>query len=187
MPQATMRAGQMKAELASAEQLPQAAAIKAALRPETLKAITEAKTAAWLPLELDVELNEAVLEAVGEEATRAWARQAMLKSFEGPLLRPLVDACVKLFGMSPLSWIKWIPQLWRAMVRDGGQLEVVEDSANSATLAYQDVPPFASSPGFLVSMCGAFEGALALTHHQGRVSYLVDDTRKAVFFKATWG
>jgi hypothetical protein len=186
-PPAQMRAGQIKIDLASVGDFAQAPQIRAAVAPATIETIEKASTSAWLPLELDLELNKAVLKVMDEEGVRDWGRRAMVRGFEGPVLRPIVSASVAVFGLKPGTWLGWAPRLWPSIYRNCGEFTVSESAPNGCTLTYTHVPPvIARSRGYLLGLCGACEGAIQLCKTTGRVDCRQGATEGSFVYVARW-
>ncbi|MBI5542333.1 MAG: hypothetical protein HY901_00465, partial [Deltaproteobacteria bacterium] len=126
-------------------------------------------------------------QVAGEEAIREWSRRSILLSFEGPLLRPLVEASVKVFGLTPISWLQWIPRLWPSMCRNCGTLEVGETSPSRCTIHFAKAPPaLVQSRPFLISLCGSCEGVIQLCKVKGRVEHELDPRTGVVLLRARW-
>jgi hypothetical protein len=176
----------MKADLQTLADFAEGARIRASIFPATVERIEKASTASWLPIELDVQINEAVLAILGEGGVRDWNRRSIARAFEGPLLRPVIDASVKVFGLKPSTWLAWIPRIWPAVVRGCGEIEVGARSPTACTLVYTGVPPVvARSHAFMLGLCGACEGTIQLCHITGHAQYrrLAEDRFE---FNASW-
>lgn len=181
-----IRAALVKSDLSSARALEAAPRILAAISPATVKRGEEAFTSAWLPLELDLEITQAVFREMGEEAVRVWSRTSIAQLFEGPLLRPLTDAGIKAFGATPQSWIKWFPRLWPSVLRNCGELSIAESGERSAVIRLCGAPrAILDSPPFLRSLCGACEGAILFVRAVARVEYRLEKDGTGVF-RADW-
>src|SRR6185503_18248737 len=98
----SMRASQMKTNVASLAELGEVGTrVLAAVRPQTLEEIDRTVGVSWLPVGLDVELTEAADRMLGRDGLERWSRDSMRKSFDGPLLRHMVEGAVRLFGLEP--------------------------------------------------------------------------------------
>ncbi len=103
MPTPLMRASHIQSNLASVEMLGagEAHRVRHALGAGRVATIEEAGRMEWLPLEIDVALTDAVGEVAGMDGVRRWARTSIQQSLDGPLLGPLRDGAVRLFGLAP--------------------------------------------------------------------------------------
>lgn len=166
-----MRAAHIKENLAAVRELPpeEAAAVLAACGPELVRTIEDAARVAWLPVEVDVALTLAVHKVTGDAGVRGWSRKTLLKTSQQPLLRTVVEAGVRIFGMTPRGLYRWVPHGWGTIYRDGGELTFEARVGESAVLVHHDIPAPMRSLPYLVGMAGAFEAVLDLAQADGEV------------------
>ena len=149
--------------------------IRASLRASSIDQIEHARAVTWFPVSLDLELTEAVGRLCGESALRMWSLDTITRSVEGPLLRPLLDGAVRMFGLNPRPIIGLIPRAWDHLYRNAGGLRVVhhpEDGPSSMTLEYVDVPPIIyESELYLDSVAASFSIVLDLCRAPGDVRH----------------
>jgi hypothetical protein len=95
---------------------------------------------------------------------------------EGPMLKALWDAGVRLFGLSPAGLLRWADQFWGQVYRGCGTLTF--DSAQSC-LSLDGVPAvLIRSTPWLEGLAGACDGVLQLCRVQGHTEVKrLDDTR----------
>lgn len=183
-----MRAGQVRTDYENLLTLPDGAALRAALSPASVQQIEQTPRSLWVPLELDIELAEVVCARLGEEATRQWSRDAMVKSFEGPLLNPITQATIQIFGLKPSSLLRFAPRMWPAICRGCGELGVgAASGASSLELQLTRAPALllASRP-YVISLAGACDGALGLCKGHGRTEFVIKPETSSVVFSAHW-
>ena len=167
-----IRVAQLKADL---EVLPEiwpdrAGRIRVRLRPETLLAIESATRLDWMPFAVDLEVVEAVHAEVGDDGVREWSRRALLRTARAPLLKPLVDGAVRLFGLEPGGVLRFAPKVWGTIFRHCGDLEVVGGD-REARVSLVRLPPAVRHHPFLVSIAGAVEATGEICRVQGRVTF----------------
>jgi hypothetical protein len=132
----------------------------------------------WLPLEVHLSLNEAAREVAGAGTyARAWTA-AMIHTFEQPILKPIVEAGVRLFGLTPLTFARLAPRAWDLLVRDAGALTTTIESSHRARIAVDHfVPELLKSDTFFVGMVGVFDSFFTITRTAGTVTLLEQDLR----------
>src|SRR5512136_1883823 len=115
-----VRGRHLKALVAALERWPGGPRSLALLPPETLPLIGGAGGLDWLPLAEDLRLTRAVYDGLGVAGADHFFRAYTLDSFEGPLLRTLVATGVRIFGLDPASFARWVPRGWNVIYRDAG-------------------------------------------------------------------
>jgi len=115
--------------------------VRVSLKPDVLEAIETASPISWLPVELDVELTECFFQVAGAERARRAFREALARSIERPLLRPLVDGALGLFGRNPTKILRWVPKAWSLIYRDCGEMRCTHAGEGSARLELGLLPP----------------------------------------------
>lgn len=155
--------------------------------PEVVRAVDTASRVAWLPLELDVQLTDAVERTCGREPMKRWARDAITRSAEGWLLRPVLVGLSAL-GITPEGALQRVPSGWPLVYRDCGEVHYQHADPHGITLVHSDVPAaMIESPTYLQGIAGAFEGVAEIGGaRQVRSSVDVDRERGLVFYRCEW-
>lgn len=164
------------------------AEIRASIPPESLKAIDETLGVAWLEFEHDHWLMDGTLAVLGrEEAVECW-RRSIEHLVEKPLLRPLVEGSLRLFGAAPGKLIKMVPTGWTLAYRDFcvPRFELVEDG--HARIVFEDIAPHAfRSPGYLHCWHAVCLGLFDLEKPKdGRVDFEIDEARRQAVAEFHW-
>jgi hypothetical protein len=115
--------------------------VRVGLKPDVLEAIETTSPISWLPVEVDVELTECFFQVAGAERAKRAFREALARSIERPLLRPLVDGALGIFGRNPAKILRWVPKAWSLIYRDCGQMRCAHASEGSARLELGPLPP----------------------------------------------
>jgi len=104
----------------------------ALLPAEVLATIGRAGGLDWLPIALNLQVTQAVYDGLGSTAA----------SFEGPILRTMVSTAVRMFGLDPVSFARWVPRAWHMIFRELGTWSVPETApgATSLVLTLSDLP-----------------------------------------------
>ena len=117
---------------------------------------------AWLPLQLDIELTDAIEAAVGRERMRDLAREAIAVSAEGPLLGPFVRA-LHAVGLSPHAAFRVAPKAWKGVYRYCGELEVERTGEREVTITQREAPAeILESDSYAHGIAAAFEGVVLI-------------------------
>jgi hypothetical protein len=152
-----------------------------------VRAVEESSRVAWLPLALDVELTEAVDRACGRARMKHWCRDAIARSTEGPLLRPLILG-LQALGFAPHNTLKRAPYGWTLIYRGCGELRYERVSERECALVQDDVAPamLASEP-YLDGIAGAFEAAIAIAGGRDpEVTAEHDLAQRRVLYRCRW-
>lgn len=180
----SMRASHLQANLRMLSKLSreQEARVRADAS-ETVRAIEGSARTAWLPLSLDVALNNAVYDVAGPRGLRNWSREAIMESARGPLLGPIRRGLLRL-GITPQSSLKRAPLAWKLMYRDCGEIRYTGSGSHAAELALVDPPDLLLTESYLLTIEGALDAAIALGGGRGAALRLCNTTPPA--FRCEW-
>ncbi len=167
-----VRASHLKDDLVALARLgaPVERRVTERLAPGTLEAIREATRIAWVPVELNARLADAVHAEAGEDGARAWGRLSILHALETPLLAGLVKVAVSLLGRTPVAYFKYAPLVWNAIYRECGSLSAAPDGAGGARITAGPLPSALATVGYVTALAGSFEGAFTFCEVTGTVS-----------------
>lgn len=115
----------------------------ALLPAETLSVIGKAGGLDWLPVGLNLQVTEAVYDGLGAAGADRFFRAHSLASFDGPILQTMVTTAVRMFGLDPVSFARWVPRAWHMIFRETGAWRVPEapPAASSLVLTLEGLPP----------------------------------------------
>ena len=189
VPEPAIRASFFHANLAALSALGADAErrVRARIPAELLREIEEAARVAWLPVEHDVLLTDAIDAELGRAALRRWARDGVLRATEGPLLSPIVRSARAIFGITPASMLRRAPQAWRMLYRDCGRLVYEAVGERGARVELLDSPAvLLRSTPYLDGLGAGLEAAMVLTGHQGEARLAVDTAAGRARYACTW-
>lgn len=134
------------------------------------RAIHAAHALVWLPMTLDIEVVDAVAQAVGArryaELTRAFFLELMLR----PPLGALLELGTKLMGVSPEAFLRWWDKGWGAVYRNCGRVTGYVDEQRRGRVLYRNMPRLClQSDAFVEAVVGTGYGVYALTGVEGVV------------------
>jgi hypothetical protein len=156
------------------------------MKPESIEALEMASPVSWLPVDLDVELTEALFRVGGNEAAQKALGDNLSNAFKTPVLRPLLEGALAIFGRSPAKMLKWTPKVWSLVFRDVGTLDLAESHEDSAVLVLQELPPaVASSRNYLLGIAAAVTGFFDAVHVNGSCRLVRVEADRAEL-QATW-
>jgi hypothetical protein len=167
-----IRANWSKYTLRHLRRLPAAArqAVLAETGEGSLAQIGSAGVLAWLPAEHHARIFDAAHKVLGEPGAVAFWCDVMLSNFEQPLLRPLVQGGMRLFGGTPYSIYRMSPHAWSLVTRDCGAHSVTRgDGSVEACVAFDDLPRVLQTAGFVAHCMGNCEAVLRFLGLRGAV------------------
>jgi len=157
------------------------------LLPEDLLAMRDDLNLAWAPIEFHLALIDASHECLDPAAFRKFHRDITLNYLDMPLLKGVLETCIRIFGLDPRSILRWAPRAWGILFRNCGTLEHDPSSTKEETrLQLNDFPrrPF-SSGNFPLALAAAFEAAFTVTRTAGFIEVTsIDLTHGAADFVA---
>jgi hypothetical protein len=179
----SIRASYLKSTMAALSLLDHAAAVaaRARLSPRITLDIDRALSIDWLPVAHDLAVTEAVAAACGRAAVRRWGREGMLTALRGPLLKPILDGAVAIFGPSPRGLLRHARPMWTQIYRDCGELEVDLPRGNQAVLRFEHIPVELGNAAYAEGMAGALEATLAVASRAGEVTFAYPRPRQLTF------
>ncbi len=138
----------------------------------TRSVIRQASRLGWVPADCFVAITEATLAGLGRDGAQDFWSSRLQASFELPLMRPLAQGGVFLYGNDPGSIIRMTPKAYPLVFRECGFTDVeVED--RSATVRIDDLPADLRTDGVVHCFAGHCRAALAFTGGDGVIE--IDD------------
>lgn len=182
-----VRARHLKSLIAAIDRMATASLVRSRIAPAVLAASEGATSIDWLPFELDLAITRAVYLAVPTQAD-AFFRAHTNDSFSGPLLQGIVGAGVRLFGLHPGSWARWVPRGWSLVFRDAGEWSISEAKASECHLALLHLPPMAVEDQYWIrSVARSLDALCDLAKCIGRVDVVtVDPASRRAEFLLRW-
>ena len=156
--------------------------VRARVATRTLRVIEDATRVDWLPLELNVELAEAVFQEAGDARTRAWASASFGLSLNA-FFKPLMESALRLFDPTPHRIYGFLPRAWPTVYRNSGSVSVEEEGPSATRIVASQLPFTLMNEAFLRAVAGTWEYGYALTKLRGEVQLLPFEPRSRT---ATW-
>lgn len=185
-----VRARHLKSVLAEVDRLsPEARdAVRKAVDPSVLEAIDDATGVAWLPLEMDLAVTNAIYATIGKTRAGTLWKDLSLHSFRTPIFRVLVEGALSLFGWGPGSLVRWIPQGWAIVFRGCGEWTFRLEGETRAVVRISGLPRMClASDGWPVAVMSSLQALIELTDSVGDVERRpVDVSADALEFVMTW-
>jgi hypothetical protein len=115
----------------------------ALLPAETLSVVGKASGLDWLPVALNLQVTQACYDGLGAAEADRFFRAHSLASFDGPILQTMVTTAVRMFGLDPVSFARWVPRAWHMIFRETGEWRVPDAPPDAAALvlALTELPP----------------------------------------------
>ena len=103
--------------------------------------LTAASGVEWIAFEFESKLADAVFEVLGPSETRALYRRKTVRSFDIPLIRPILQSSLRVFGATPASILKMVGRTWALASRNSGSYGCVDESdQRRCTSVVRDFP-----------------------------------------------
>jgi hypothetical protein len=158
-------------------------------RPQDAEWLEESTWHTWVDLERHVGLLNAAAEVVGLEGVHQVGRLRVTSELESGVMGAIVRSWLRTFAGRPASLLRVAPYLWRAGVRDGGEMAVEE--AGDALLRFRFVhAPTAlrTSSAWRALLAGFADGLFELAQVKGQVDFILPEERAdEVEVVARWG
>ena len=165
-----MRAGHLKENVAALSGLgPQLEARIRRRHQVMIEQIEHAPRMAWLDVHFDAALMEAIAAETDLPTVRRLNSAAITKTIEGPLLRPLVQGALQLFGVTPSSLVRWTGHAYHQIYKECGEVLVNDDRSVVTVIG---LPPFLrDSMPWLEGVAGALDGTVRVCRGTPSISY----------------
>lgn len=149
--------------------------------------IEEASSLAWIPIETNVALTEAVCELLPLERREHFFRRLILDSLETPLFATFVKSSVRLLGLDPASLVRVIGRVFNIMFRDAGTWRVHGRRSNEVILSVEGLPEACTQPFWLESVRCSLGALFDFVDRVGDVDLIeLEPERGAASFWLTW-
>jgi hypothetical protein len=161
--------------------------IRSLVAPQVLEQIETATRVEWVPYELHLRLEEAVLEVLGRERYLAFRSQHTSRLTESPALRQVLSGVLSLFGVSPRRVYHMVPRVYYNMCRGAGDVEII-DEPTGVRIVYTGVPAsLVSNHCWRLGLIGTFRTMLIMTRTEGTVEVIEHDVNTGhVVIKSMW-
>lgn len=185
-----VRARHMKELLASVDRLPpdRARSIRAVIDGEHLRAIADAPTIAWLPLDANLALARALNAVLGPSGSHRFHRAHFANVLQGPILGTLLRGALAVYGPDPSRWMRLLPAAWDLLFRHCGSWTIGNGTPARVEMLLQDLPP-----GCVVdrvwptTVASSIAATLDLAKRDGHVDVLdVDGAARHVRYELRW-
>lgn len=180
-----IRASYVKTVLDELCKGPERQALLDALGPTAARITSEMKVSLVSSDDYDVLLS-AAMRIGGEALILNTSRRHMVRLRDAPMMRPLVDAVVRLWGLTPHAIFKIAPRARDTVVSDAGTLHYVRVADTEARLELRGFP----STALLAStthLRGAWLGVLDYCSVHGDIERVIlDAARGDVDFHIHW-
>jgi hypothetical protein len=181
-----MRSGYFKQGVKALSALPagERERILSAVKAETLAVIERDVDVGWVDLGVNADFTEAVYRVVGARGTRAYGRRVGNSSFETPILRSMMEAAIRLFGVGPAGLYKLMRRSWSGVYRNCGEVEVEARPGNGVHIVLHDAPELMRAPPYLESISGGLEAIFDFCSVAGEVR--PEPRRGGIEWTVTW-
>ena len=149
-------------------QLPaaQLEAVLAAVDPKTISTIEAAGRTEWLPAELQLDIDGATYQVLGEDGLRSFNRNYAANSAEIPMFAPIARGVLALFGGAEGA-LKILPRTWSFIARNCGSCSYETVEKGHGRVRYEGLPVSLRKPSFIATSEGSVLGILDFSKADG--------------------
>ncbi len=186
---AFIKASHLQANIESIDLLPAAAVPEVKRRAAQAIATGMALSRShWAPLQLDVLISEAIYDVVGARGLRNLNAEAIRRSGDGSLLRPIRDAALRILGARPDAILRFVPQAWGAIFKDVGEATWLADAdKRGGTIVVNNQPQVAlDSRAWAEGCAGAIDGVYGAVGATGTVVSTIDRAARTLTITCRW-
>lgn len=141
----------------------------------------------WLPLELQLELLDAMLEEMGAARWERFVTAHFAATVEQPYLKDVFETAVRLLGVGPATVFRVFGRTWMNITRNCGEFYVSEINQNGTVLHMQRLPDIARIDTFVYGFRFTMQGVIEAFGRRGLVeqrSY--NSLTRSVSYTARW-
>ncbi|MEB2343946.1 MAG: hypothetical protein OZ948_04335 [Deltaproteobacteria bacterium] len=161
--------------------------VRARIGEATRDALAAAGPISFVPVELDVEVTEALFAEAGEARGREIERENLLLTFDAPILSSFMNGALRLLGRDPARLFGWSAKVWGQLYRDCGTIRFVPEGESRGRLELDGLPAcIAASRPYLAGMEAAFDAAFTLLDVEGSVRLESADSRGRASYEVAW-
>jgi hypothetical protein len=102
--------------------------------------IANAVPVQWLPVEIDVEVCDAIARQLSPSQMDALVSERQRQEMGSALFKTFVATTGKLFGFTPATFIRHLNRGWRQVLQDCGEMETVKLEKNEAQVMLRALP-----------------------------------------------
>jgi hypothetical protein len=172
--------------LANIRKLPQGAKVLAHLDPALVQRADQAAALSWLPME---DLGE-VIEKAGQSLSlplfEELIRKNVMQTLDHDLFKNAAGMLIRIFGLTPKSFIKALPPMYGLVYRNYGQVSCEELGPGELTFDWKMMPPALSGPFFATGLRGGFQGFYTLCKVDGTVELRRDEVNRNLSLRFRW-
>jgi hypothetical protein len=171
-----------KFELGAAER------VRAVIPEDVLAVIEATPRLGWIDAEDDVYVPTAIWSVLGDADATEMMTEFLKGHFEIPLLRPLLSATHKLFGLTPINALRLVPSGWRLIYRDVCNVQVQSVDNDSCEIVLENTAELMMrSEGYLASFRAIFIGVIEATGYRGDATVCErNEAQRRVVFRLSW-
>jgi len=137
-----VRARHMKSLIGAIEQLPpeESGRVLRLVSEPVRRVVADATGIDWLPLESNLAVTRAVHGGLGDARFHRFFQDQLVESFSGLLLRPIVEAALRVFRVDAAAFASWVGRGWGLVFHGVGEWAVERAAPGEARLRIDHLP-----------------------------------------------
>jgi hypothetical protein len=162
-------------------------ALRARIPSDSLAFIDNALPNAWIPVEHDRHIVKNTVDLLGpKRAEQAWT-SFLTRHVQTPLFGPLVKASVRLFGLSPGTFVRIYPRAWKQGYRNLSDLKIRALHGEGAELVLENIhPEIWRCQAYFVCWRGLLNGVFTLAMTPGELEFVLDRDNRSIQAELRW-
>lgn len=155
----------LKLTLSTIAEHPKRGALEAAIPPDLLVTINDARPSEWLPVSVTARMLETVYAVLGpEDFVAFYVRQIERAQFDSAFGR-FISGVTGIFARTPLARLQYLPRGFDLAQRECGVLDIDADGPHGATILAHSMPRELRTEIYAISLRAPFKFAVMTAGH----------------------
>lgn len=162
--------------------------LRSTLGPALCRCFDEAPLLGWVPYSVDVRMAEGIAQRRGMEGLRDFVLGNTAEALQAPSLRPLLEGALRVFGVSPATLLRVMPDLWRVGYRHVLEPRIEADGPRAVRLLGTAVcDELLECKAAHVVLSAQAEGAMRVANARVQLGPVeVDHARRTLSLRGSW-
>lgn len=139
----------------------------------------------WVPIKVHIDAMDATYRALGSVGSRDFWRGVQQSSFERPLMKPLIEAALRLYGRNPGSLLRIAPRAISTVFQD---IADIRQNQEARRLEFENLAQeLRESQGMVDAFTGSMTATITYLSIPGNVTPMVDELRRGrLYLEMRW-
>ena len=161
--------------------------VEATIPRSSLMAIRDTPSMGWVPIEFEHHVSRSIFAVLGDRGEDYFRWLFVNHLRKAPLLAPVIDRAMKLFGLDPGQMMRLAPTAFTLAFRGFcGDIESDRSHMRASFHLLDCHEAVFGCPSYPRSWRGAIRGTFDLSHMEGAVEMEIDEPSRAVRYMLRW-